>query len=346
MKYLIEIHHGIGDIVQMTGVIDAIITHDESAEISLILNRDEYQGLFVNDSRVKHFYFLNMQTMSKWALVRLGFRLRSEHFDYLFFSHISSTLYSQILTLVVNPKHAYAEQYYFLSKIFSKFVLISKEITHRVRRNLNLVKFLGYNSQIYSPHIKTNQKFLFSFQTKIGNNFPLKKIVGVCIGDATSSMYKGEKIFPKKWGTQNFSNLIKKIVADDNIVILIGNNLEKSIVEGLDSNILSNSLVVDLVGKVQISELSALTQCCDCVVGVDTGVVHIADAVGTATVSIFGPTDPKLHGAFSNKAIFVETDCSCKYCYGTDKYLSCTDRKCLSRITVDMVYAKIKKSLV
>ena len=38
MKYLIEIHHGIGDIVQMMSVVECILQYDAKAYIAIILN--------------------------------------------------------------------------------------------------------------------------------------------------------------------------------------------------------------------------------------------------------------------------------------------------------------------
>lgn len=51
---------------------------------------------------------------------------------------------------------------------------------------------------------------------------------------------------------------------------------------------------VNLVGKLSLQQTVALIEQCDLVIGIDSGMVHIAGAVGTPCVGIFGPVDPRL----------------------------------------------------
>ena len=82
-------------------------------------------------------------------------------------------------------------------------------------------------------------------------------------------------------------------------------------------------------------------------IGVDTGMQHIADAVGVRTLSIFGPTNPKTHGAYSEKAQFIECleDTADKYCFETDAYYTIPVKECMRQITSDKVYDKVRNIL-
>lgn len=124
-------------------------------------------------------------------------------------------------------------------------------------------------------------------------------------------------------------------------VALFGGKDEEKDLE-IIKDVLHDSKVCNYVNKTTITESAFLAKQCDLVIGIDTGMQHIADAVGTRTISIFGPTNPKTHGAYSEKAEFVEVACNCKYCYGTDKYLSCDDRKCLSNIDCNQLISRVK----
>ena len=97
------------------------------------------------------------------------------------------------------------------------------------------------------------------------------------------------------------------------------------------------------MGDTSINESIAAASLCKLLVGVDTGMQHIAAAVGTKTISIFGPTNPKMSGAYADNAEFIEADVDCKYCYGTKRYVNCDDRKCLKNITVNFVLNKIRE---
>jgi lipopolysaccharide heptosyltransferase II len=65
--------------------------------------------------------------------------------------------------------------------------------------------------------------------------------------------------------------------------------------------------VADLVGKLQWGEMGALLQRCDLFLGHDTGAMHLATAVRTPVVAVFGPSDPARYGPWdpSGRSIAV-----------------------------------------
>ena len=70
MKYLIEIHHGIGDVVQMTGVWETLYRMDKDADIGVIINLYGRYELLRNDRRIKHIYLLNIHDMPKVQILK------------------------------------------------------------------------------------------------------------------------------------------------------------------------------------------------------------------------------------------------------------------------------------
>ena len=129
-------------------------------------------------------------------------------------------------------------------------------------------------------------------------------------------------------------------------LVLIGGQQELEVHDALSPEILSKC--IDYVGKTSVAESIALVSLCNVSVGIDTGMQHIADALGIKTVSIFGPTNPKTHGAYSNKALFAEVNEPCKYCFDPFNqymYVNCPDRKCLDRITPEQVLKLIALQL-
>ena len=59
--------------------------------------------------------------------------------------------------------------------------------------------------------------------------------------------------------------------------------------------------VVDLAGRLTLSELGALAEMADLYVGNDAGPTHVAAAVGCPTLAIFGPTNPAVSGPYATK---------------------------------------------
>ena len=74
-----------------------------------------------------------------------------------------------------------------------------------------------------------------------------------------------------------------------------------------------------LAGALTLPELAAFLENASCLITVDTGPLHIAQAVGCRTVAVFGPTDPVVWGPRGEKdaVLYHKTDCS--PCWGKGK---------------------------
>ena len=175
-----------------------------------------------------------------------------------------------------------------------------------------------------------------------------RPIIGLCIGNADPSLtnrwLRTGRVFPKAWGITRMRELIKLLVNKDYQVVLIGGSQEEPLLEELHE-FLGLSKVVNLVGKCSIKQSMAAIKRCTCSIGIDTGMQHIAGALSVPTVSIFGPTNPKYIGPFSTCSYFVEHEVSCKYCYGTDRYIYCKHRRCLTEISPQQVMDIVERVL-
>ena len=66
--------------------------------------------------------------------------------------------------------------------------------------------------------------------------------------------------------------------------------------------------------KMALAEITALISQAKGVVAVDTGLGHIAAAMGAPTVSLYGPTDPGLTGAYGPSQLHLHADLPCAPC--------------------------------
>ncbi|MBI3965467.1 MAG: glycosyltransferase family 9 protein [Chloroflexi bacterium] len=74
---------------------------------------------------------------------------------------------------------------------------------------------------------------------------------------------------------------------------------------------------VDLGGATSIGELAAFFERCRLVLGVDSGPLHLATAVGTPTVRLYGPSDPRRFGPYGDPArhLLVQSRWRCVPCH-------------------------------
>ncbi len=91
-----------------------------------------------------------------------------------------------------------------------------------------------------------------------------------------------------------------------------------------------------LTGKTSLSEAVAVLSEVDLLVANDMGLAHVAPAVGTKTLVIFGPTNPLTTQPIGAEIIRRET-VECSPCMLRDCPI---DHRCMTRISADEVFEK------
>lgn len=331
MKILIDSKHGLGDCVQIIPMLQIIKQNYPDCYLAVIVSGKVSEELLnMAPVKIDKFYYLSMQGMTIKNFLKLILQIRKEYFDYFILSPITTKWKAKIFALLIGAKNKIGEQY-------QKIDTYTRDKSiHMVERNIALIKgFCKIPDKKICPTLITPD---LNIEIKKDKN---EKVVGVCIGGGTASEFNGKKVYPRAWSTEKIKKVIEYLLSKNFKVVLFGGKDEEKDLK-LMKEILNDKNVYNYVNKTTITESAFLAKQCDLVIGIDTGMQHIADAVGTKTLSIFGPTKPKTHGAYSENAEFIEVDCECKYCYGTDKYLSCNDRKCLKSISDHDVISKIK----
>lgn len=110
----------------------------------------------------------------------------------------------------------------------------------------------------------------------------------------------------KRWPVENFARLAKTLCSSLNAVVLLGGGPDDVAVcseieaEGYD--------MISLAGRTSLPEWAALLQMSHCVVSNDSGGMHLATAVGTPVVAIFGMTDPKKTGPLGKHIVLQKSE--------------------------------------
>ncbi|MBN9395017.1 MAG: glycosyltransferase family 9 protein [Candidatus Melainabacteria bacterium] len=104
---------------------------------------------------------------------------------------------------------------------------------------------------------------------------------------------------------------------------------------------------MNLCGQLQLPETAAVLKCCDVVVSGDTGPAHIAVAVGTPVVGLYGPTNPLRSGPYGCSAYLLDQSESCECLGAKICHLAgpAQPGECMGRIMLPEVMAKIRLAL-
>jgi heptosyltransferase-1 len=103
----------------------------------------------------------------------------------------------------------------------------------------------------------------------------------------------------KIWGDERFSALLDRLPLER--VVLIGSARERDRIEAINRGRARN-----LAGTLDLYELAELYRQCAVVITNDTGPMHLAAAVGTPVIALFGPTDPALVGPYGKGHIVLQ----------------------------------------
>lgn len=98
---------------------------------------------------------------------------------------------------------------------------------------------------------------------------------------------------------------------------------------------------INLGGQTSLSELASLYKRALMVISTDSGPMHLAAAVGTPVIALFGPTDPNRTGPYGAGHTVIRNEMECSPCF----LKQCPAAKCMENITPEQVFVAVKKTL-
>lgn len=102
----------------------------------------------------------------------------------------------------------------------------------------------------------------------------------------------------KNWPVERFAAVGKALHEKTGAALYISGVPDDAVVCAKLEALLPSGAVHNLCGKTSLVELGGILQAMDLVITVDSGPMHMASAVGTPTLAIFGPTDPVRVGPY------------------------------------------------
>jgi lipopolysaccharide heptosyltransferase II len=143
----------------------------------------------------------------------------------------------------------------------------------------------------------------------------------------------------KRWRMERFLELIRRVVNECGCrVYVFGGPLEAPLESHLEAT--TRSRVQDFTGKTPLLETASLMAQCRVVVTNDTGLMHLAAALGRPVVALFGSTSPDWTGPLGENHSVIRKEIDCSPCYRR----TCPKEtyECLDRIAVEEVLESVR----
>ncbi len=145
----------------------------------------------------------------------------------------------------------------------------------------------------------------------------------------------------KQWNVEKFAQLADALHDQwGATVVLIGSQEDIALVEKVRAAMQSRP--VDATGKTNLKQLVALLRQADLLITNDTGPMHIASSVGTPTVALFGPTDPRRTGPYGPGHVVITKNVFCSPCF---RKRCPNEMLCMEILTTNDVLAQLRAGL-
>jgi ADP-heptose:LPS heptosyltransferase len=161
------------------------------------------------------------------------------------------------------------------------------------------------------------------------------------VGRPRVGIHPGGKWSVKRWPTEKFVELIDIVTRElgAQVVVFTGPD-ERDATERVRARADARAVFIDAL---PIRTLAAVMSCLDAMVACDGGVMHVAAAVGTPTVGIFGSSEPAVWFPYPGEGAFraAYIDVECRPCHRHECPLGHT--RCLNDLSASAVAASLRE---
>jgi len=226
---------------------------------------------------------------------------------------------------------------------------------HEVEQNLSLVEQVsglksqvsGLKSQVASLRSQVAGRPLEFYLTAEDEVFAESYLAGHGVGDGDLlvGVHPGAGVPVKLWRNEAWAQAADTLAQQFGAkVILTGSAEESPLCRAIAGQMTTKPIVA--AGETSLGELAAIMARCQLVLGVDSGPLHLAVAMGTPTVHLFGPVDSRAFGPWGDPArhIVVTSELDCIPCNRLDYApTELYQHPCVRNITVEQVLEAVER---
>ncbi len=243
--------------------------------------------------------------------INLARQLRSRQYDLII--NLTDRWRGAWLTRFLRSAYSVSQPYphrrgKFWRKSFTHIYRVPPRYRHTAEKNLDAIRRLGVQT------LSSNKRLTF-----IPNTLSTEKARHI-LGEYQIEEKKIIVVHPtsrwmfKAWNAHGFAKVIDHLYDLGHCPILISGpaKLEIEYVRMIMKEV--SSPAIDLSGQLSLNECGALIELADCFLGLDSVAMHIASAVNTPCVALFGPTIDKVWGPWMVRHNIITEQVHCRPC--------------------------------
>jgi len=150
----------------------------------------------------------------------------------------------------------------------------------------------------------------------------------------------GARYWFKAWPPERFAELADRLTSQYACHVLIGgSSADLDLAQQIRQ--MAKSRPTIMAGRTTIKQFAAIAKKSALFVGSDSGAMHIAAAVGTPVVALFGPSNPREWGPRGGTVEVIYKGVDCRTCFHPDCRRG--EQNCMKLISVDEVETASKR---
>lgn len=320
----------IGDVALITPSLRALRHRFPKAHLTVLVGREGRELLhrcpYLDDLVV----FDRHRDSHPLGLLRLGKRLRAGQVDLVVDFQNNRTSHWLGALSAAPQRYGYAGRRW--SWLLTHRVSLPTQPMPPVEQQFQLLKLLGIESASFQLELWTGPSDEERAQKLLENAWVAESQPLIVVHPGGHPRW-----ISKRWPLERYVQLIDELASRVKArVVVTGSVEEKLLAEQIEQEAKSKPIVA--AGLTSLNELAALIRKADVFVGGDTAALHIAAAVGTPLVALFGSTDPVRHLPPSPEVKLLKVDLPCSPCYRSVCYRKGSGTmECMKSISVEEV---------
>jgi lipopolysaccharide heptosyltransferase II len=324
-RFLIVSTTGIGDTLWGTPAISALRETYPESYIGILTTRSGSELLLGNPDIDEIFIFRRGLGSIIYLISLLG-RIRARRFEVAFIFHASDRIIWPICSLS-GPSEiiGVSGENKGLDFILTRAIEINSSEVHELEKRLILVRGTGAETSNRSIKLVLTDRDRENAERFLQQS-------GVDNSSLLIGLHPGALKRFKRWPRENFVYVGRELARKSGAAIVItGSRDEETLTSEIAAHIEG---AFSAAGRLSLRETAALIERMNLFITNDTGPMHIAFALGTPTVALFSPTDPKRCGPYETEGyIVINKPVTCDPC----KAKSCYNPVCMEQITTEEV---------
>ena len=338
----------IGDLVWTTPTFWAVKEAYPHAHISVLLR--EGLGCLLESDPVIHKIFEvknNRGSLSHSAIAQLRLikELRREHFDLVFDLRGGDrgAFMARLTGAPIRASIFYGDAPFWRNKLFTHLLIEPAPPKERIlgaaEQSLRIIRGFGIDAKTTVPMLRVSDRVMKTarqilIEAGVKQNMSDTSYHCVTINPFSRWAYK-------EWADDKWASVIDWLWDEFDIAaVVIGSGEEAARAAELVAK--CSGAVYSIAGKTTLAELAGVLSLSRFHLGVDSAAPHIAAAMGTPTITLYGPTDWRDWAPVGDKHRVIVSDMDCvpchkKGCNGLGQSM------CLENLEVDMVQKVIRE---